>query len=1368
MHKLKHIFLNSVILALGLAGIGTLGTLLASPKSNLKTSPLVSIDDDYNRVFQGLKMANPNAYGTPGTDYTDNLSYRVNTTDHTACVSIGTAVFDSSHTSLIIPAVYNDGTAGFTDCDVVAIDYSGFANQMYLFTTTFVDASKITLIDAQAFASCPNMTTFNSTTAGNCVIPTNLTKVYSASFMNCASFTKVFFAGGLVTEIGDNAFNGDIGIIKPISFNIASDSSLTIGNSSFANCISMRTILLPPGVKSIGEKAFYNCSSALMLTIPSSVAYDASTNPTPIGAEAFRLDANIKLAYIGASSRYPQGWPSDGVDSNSQDVIGDTHVTLSDWNYATNQYAIPIKTGVSNIMQYPDENNENLLYTYSFSWDATHKIYLINILTTSIPTDLTTLVVPQTLPVTGDGVHTSVLIANDAQIGVVTTLSTNAIDIPSTTLTSISLPNTMASVLAQSISQSLGTNVLSTLTLNDKGVSDSFTLYGDATNTAYDMDTYGLTGLTSIGNNFLSYTKTSTGTQDFGITSLTIPSTVQTIGTGAFKNCQKVTSLVFNGANDGTSSLSSIGEKAFTYLGAAATSTTFELVLPGGMTSIGKSAFYKADNIKSVTIKDRPSSSTATYTIGITAFNNCGKLHYAILGTGLAQINSDAFSNNSALNWVYMSSTLTTIASPIFQNDRRVVTYFASSSLASGVASGWNTNNNSSKDSKFDLNDRNTEKLTIVSSTFPYYLSVTSSIFGTDATSDNTLITNNTTGVQYLRRSSTNYILSNYLDYSGVTTVDLTSTGLPSFTSIGDMAFYVSTNIAKVTVNNAITSIGNYAFFFCKALTHLGTAADNNTFPTSLLTIGDYCFIGTIINTYGIILPSAITSIGELAFWCMQYLPWISIPLPATGAPHYYADGVTGAIYQITGSSTTAGVTSYSYKFLTFTGSYTGVSGNTTTVYQILPGTTEICSFAFASAKVASVNIPASVTTLDRCAFYVCYDNNKKVNSFLDLNFTAPTLKSLTFSENSNLTYIGSSCFSWQNKLTTLSFENVISTNTVAIISKAFRRCEGLTSLILPSGNISDGTTVNYLAESLFDTCSSLVTIKLPNTIVSYGAKCFWNNVKLTSTTECPLFLASLETINYGAFQGCSSLTSVSFPANSNLTTIGEWTSDRTYNIFSKCTSLTSVDFSNCPNLTSLPRGSFLNCTSLTSINLTNCTNLTSLGINCFESCTSLVTVDFTPCTSLHALPDYCFKGCTKLKTSVGSESRLGTGIFSIPSNITSIGQYCFQNCTSMTTLYMPTTITQVGTYIAQGTSTSTLTVYVAYDFTTFNSTMVSTTKWISTWWNLTASTFVKTYFYSSTTPTTAQKNLVPGTVSGGYWYWSATGSTGVITKYTW
>ena len=1366
--KIKKILLNSLVLAIGVAGIGTLGSLLVSKNNNLKSSPFVTIDDNYDRVFEGIKMANPNTYGNPGTDYTDSLSYRVNTTSHTACVSIGTAVFDSTHTSLIIPSIYNDGTAGFTDCDVTAVDYSGFANQQYLFTVTFINSSKITLIDAQAFASCPNMTTFNSTTSGSCIIPANLTKIYSASFMNCASFTKVFFSGGLVTEIGDNAFNGGIGIIKPISFNIASDLTLTIGNSSFANCTSMRTILLPPGVKSIGEKAFYNCSSALMLTIPSSVAYDAATNPTPIGVDAFRLDANIKLAYIGASSRYPQGWPSDGTDTDSQDVIGDTHVTVTDWNYATNYYAIPIKTDTSNIMQYPDENNENLLYTYSFSWDDTHKIYLINILTTSIPTDLTSLVVPQTLPVTGDGVHTSTLMADDLQIGVITTLSTNAIDIPSTALTSISLPNTMSNVMAQAISQSLGTNVLSSLTLNDKGVSDSFRLYGDATNTAYDMDTYGLTGLKTIGNNFLSYTNTSTGTQDFGITSLTIPSTVSTIGKGAFKNCQKITSLVFNGAEDGTSSLTSIGDTAFTYLGAAATSTTFDLVLPGGMTSIGTSAFYKADNIKSVTILDRPSSSTDTYTIGNTAFNNCSKLHYAVLGTGLKQINKDAFSNETSFNWVYMSSTLTTIANPIYQNDRRVVTYFSSSSLPSGVATGWNTNNSSAKDTKFELNDRNTETLLFKGEYFPYYLSVTNNVFGTDSTTDNTLITNNTQGIQYIRRSASNYIISGYLDYSGVTTINMAANGLPTFTSIGDMAFYAS-YAKNITVVNSITSIGDYAFFFSKSLTHFGSAATNNTFPTSLLTIGNYCFVGTLIGTYGIVLPSSITSIGTLAFWCMNNLPSLSVPLSETGTSHYYADGVTGALYQVTGSTTTGGVTSYSYKLLSFTGTYTGVVNNTTTAYQILDGTTEICSFAFSSAKVASVNIPASVTTLDDHAFYVCFENNGKPNSFYDLSVGPQTLKSITFSENSNLVHIGIACFSWQIQLTTLSFENLISTNTVEILTRAFRRCSGLTSITLPSGNISNGTNADYLAESLFDTCTSLTTIKLPQTIISYGAKCFWNNSSLTSTTECPLFFASLVNFDYGVFEGCASLTAVSFPSGSNLTTIGEWTKNSgDYNVFSKCTGLTSVDFSNCPNLTSLPMGAFYNCTSLASINLTNCTALASLGTYCFSGCSNLETVDFTPCTSLHAFPNYCFNGCSKLKTSVGNEARLGANVFSIPSNITSIGQFCFQNCTSMATLYMPTTITQVGTYVAKGTSTSTLTVYVAYDFTTFNSTMVGSSKWISTWWNLTASTFVKTYFYSSSTPTAAQKSLVPGTVSGGYWYWSSTGSTGVITKYTW
>jgi hypothetical protein len=55
-------------------------------------------------------------------------------------------------------------------------------------------------------------------------------------------------------------------------------------------------------------------------------------------------------------------------------------------------------------------------------------------------------------------------------------------------------------------------------------------------------------------------------------------------------------------------------------------------------------------------------------------------------------------------------------------------------------------------------------------------------------------------------------------------------------TSIGDYAFYFCTGLTSVTIPNTVTSIGNYAFSSCTSLTSV-------TIPNSVTSIGNYAFI---------------------------------------------------------------------------------------------------------------------------------------------------------------------------------------------------------------------------------------------------------------------------------------------------------------------------------------------------------------------------------------------------------------------------------------------------------------------------------------------------------------------------------------------
>ena len=77
--------------------------------------------------------------------------------------------------------------------------------------------------------------------------------------------------------------------------------------------------------------------------------------------------------------------------------------------------------------------------------------------------------------------------------------------------------------------------------------------------------------------------------------------------------------------------------------------------------------------------------------------------------------------------------------------------------------------------------------------------------------------------------------------------------------------------------------------------------------------------------------------------------------------------------------------------------------------------------------------------------------------------------------------------------------------------------------------------------------------------------------------------------IGYCAFEGCTSLRSITIP--SSVTSIG-------WDTFSGCTSLTSVTFGENSQLTSIGSSAFYDCSSLTSITIPS--SVTSIGSSAF------------------------------------------------------------------------------------------------------------------------------------------------------------------------
>ena len=134
-----------------------------------------------------------------------------------------------------------------------------------------------------------------------------------------------------------------------------------------------------------------------------------------------------------------------------------------------------------------------------------------------------------------------------------------------------------------------------------------------------------------------------------------------------------------------------------------------------------------------------------------------------------------------------------------------------------------------------------------------------------------------------------------------------------------------------------------------------------------------------------------------------------------------------------------------------------------------------------------------------------------------------------------------------------------------------------------------DGYKVLSIGESAFDGCSSLTSVTIPDSVKSIRDDAFCKCISLISLT----IPDSVTRIGKGAFDGCKSLTSVTIP--DSVKSIGD-------EAFDDCESLKSVIISD--SVTSIGEYAFDHCKSLTSITIPN--SVTSIGYNAFSGCDNL------------------------------------------------------------------------------------------------------------------------------------------------------------------
>lgn len=311
-----------------------------------------------------------------------------------------------------------------------------------------------------------------------------------------------------------------------------------------------------------------------------------------------------------------------------------------------------------------------------------------------------------------------------------------------------------------------------------------------------------------------------------GLQTILLPKSVTSIDDYAFSSCHSLNKVVIY-----ENSVKTIGMAAFEYCSSLA-----DIILPEGVTTIARSAFYKSKELVSVVIPNSVKS------IGTEAFNGCSALKSIVLPEGMTLIKKWTFADCSSLVDVTIPGTMTTLEFHAFKNctSLRSVTIPNSVNTADAPFYGC------SSLSDIKVPDHLYET-SIFSGTGITDITVSEGTTAVGSFADCTKLTSITfpEGVKALT------------DFSGCSS--LRAIDIPDGVSvIGSALFRGCANLTKVTIPNSVVSLEWFAFSDCSSLTRI-------TIPNHIATISSGAFSGCSLLT-NVTLGSGVASIEDMAF----------------------------------------------------------------------------------------------------------------------------------------------------------------------------------------------------------------------------------------------------------------------------------------------------------------------------------------------------------------------------------------------------------------------------------------------------------------------------------------------------------------------
>lgn len=438
------------------------------------------------------------------------------------------------------------------------------------------------------------------------------------------------------------------------------------------------------------------------------------------------------------------------------------------------------------------------------------------------------------------------------------------------------------------------------------------------------------------------------------LVSISIPESVNSIGEYAFYNC---TSLAEINIPDGITAISTsmfstcsslakvkiprgvttIGSEAFIQC-----SSLTSIDLPDGITSIAEKAFKKCTSLASIRL---PKNLTA---IGDQAFMNCSALTSMQLPAGVTNIGASAFSTCTSLVNISIPEGVSVIGKWAFEECTSLTSIYFPRSVANVSP-------------RVFLNCQSLINID-VSPENSFYCSVGGHLYTKDM---RTLIS------YAIGRKEAFYAVPdgvvNIEDSAFSRCTSLVSVVLPkSVKSIGMYAFFRCKNLASLDIPDGVDNIGEQAFRECTSLPAI-------KLPGNLTSIGESFFDNCHILS-SVKIPASVTSIGKWAFSTCSALKEVTIPknVSSIGARAFLDCKALKSINVSMWNRHYRSVGGHLYtKDMKKLVSY--AIGNGVPSYTVPPGVTVIEESTFSHSEVlASITIPATVTSIGDFAFYSC------------------------------------------------------------------------------------------------------------------------------------------------------------------------------------------------------------------------------------------------------------------------------------------------------------------------------------------------------------------------------------------------------------